>query len=165
MTYKHPLRKRNTIKRRTLGQSDEMHDRMNATSNVGSITLRRPLVSARKPKMCDEQIMPINEIALNRPFSPAVKFKSHFDTGIINAQPHVSNATANCIRPLIEITMKLKNPNSSYMRKKNNFKYMKKTFIQFPFRIIHSLVLVRASLMYMPCCCVVRCCDSFGIFQ
>lgn len=72
-----------------------MHDKMNATSIVGNITLRRPFVSAKKPKKCDEQIMPINEIALKMPFSPAVKFKSHFDTGMMNAQPHVSNATAN----------------------------------------------------------------------
>lgn len=85
---------------------------MNATINVGSITLRLPFVSARKPKKCELQIMPINDTELKRPFSNALKFKSHFDTGITNAQPHVSKATANCIRPLITITITLKNPNS-----------------------------------------------------
>lgn len=120
--YKSPLRNRKKIKRRTLGHSDEIHDKMNATSNVGNITLRRPFVSARKPKKCELHIIPINETELKRPFSPAVKFKSHLDTGITNAQPHVSNATANCIRPLIKITIKLKNPNSNYTKIKSLIK-------------------------------------------
>ena len=78
-TYKNPFRKRRKIKSRPFGHNDEAHDKMKAMNSVGNIILRRPFVSAKYPHKLDEQIIPINETALKRPFSTALKFKSHFD--------------------------------------------------------------------------------------
>lgn len=80
--------------------------------------LRRPFVSARNPHKCDEQMMPKKPMAFNTPFSAAVNFKSHSDTGKTKLMPHVSIKTAFKIKPLKKIIIKLKIPNS--VTKKSN---------------------------------------------
>lgn len=78
-------------------------DNRKATTNVGCITFLRPVVSARNPHKCDEQIIPMNETAPRIPFSFVVNFKSHDETGITKLIPHVSIRTAFNIKPQIKI--------------------------------------------------------------
>lgn len=52
-------------------------------------------------------------MAFKMPFSAAVNFKSHSDTGNTKEIPHVSIKTAFKIKPLRKITIKLKIPNSA----------------------------------------------------
>lgn len=67
------------------------------------MTRRLPLVSDKNPHKCDEQIIPQNERAPKNPFSLVDILKSHSDTGITNAMPHVSIITAFKINPLTNI--------------------------------------------------------------
>lgn len=53
----------------------------------------RPLVSARYPHKCDEQIIPQYTAPAKIPFCADVKFKSHA-TGITYAKTDVSHASA-----------------------------------------------------------------------
>lgn len=83
--------------------SDDATAKANVIINVGKITQRRPLVSAKKPHKCDEHIMPINAQAPKIPFCDVFKFKSQWDTGITKLIAHVSSKTAPKITPLIKI--------------------------------------------------------------
>lgn len=74
-----------------------------AAHNEGKMTRRRPLISAKNPHKCDEQIIPINEEAPRIPFWLAVKFISHCKMGIANAIEHVSTPAARMINPLTKI--------------------------------------------------------------
>lgn len=78
---------------------------INEMNNVGIITFRRPLVSARNPHKCDDVIIPTKAIALNNPLSLVVKFKSHAAIGKINEIPSVSSRTVDKTAPL-KITRK-----------------------------------------------------------
>lgn len=69
------------------------------------MTQRLPLVSAKNPHKCDEQIIPKNETAPKIPFSLELNRKSHSETGSTKATPHVSINTAFKTNPLTKITM------------------------------------------------------------
>lgn len=83
--------------------SDDITDNTNAINSVGTMTRRRPCVSAKKPHNVDEQIMPKNDTAPSTPFSFVVRCKSHCDIGIMYATPHVSMKTEPNIMPAMVI--------------------------------------------------------------
>lgn len=65
---------------------------------------RRPCVSAKKPHRCDEHIIPIYGIPAKIPFCRVVKFKSHSDTGKMNASAPDSNTAVTIVMPLTMIS-------------------------------------------------------------
>lgn len=53
----------------------------NERISVGTMTLLRPLLSARKPQKCELTIMPIEDIPLSTPLFCVVSERSHSATG------------------------------------------------------------------------------------
>lgn len=101
--YKNPFKKRSTTKSEKLFVNDEQRVIKNAIIKVGWITRLRPVVSAKNPHKCDEQIIPRNEAAPSIPFSFVLIFMSHCKTGITKLIPHDSKKTAFKIKPQIKI--------------------------------------------------------------
>lgn len=84
----------------------------------------------KKPQRWLLQIIPKNPMAFNMPFSAAVNFKSHSETGNTKEMPHVSIKTAFNIKPLRKIKIKLKRPNSA---KKKMWRWIHKHSSQITF--------------------------------
>lgn len=74
-------------------------------SNVGRITFRRPVVSAKNPQRCELLIIPAKPIALNMPRSCMVKLRSHCETGKTKLMPKVSSKTLANIKPDTNMSM------------------------------------------------------------
>lgn len=79
--------------------------------SVGMMTFRRPFVSARKPHKCELAMIPRKAIALNKPLSFVVRFKSHSAIGKMNDIPNVSKRTVDKTAPLKMTRKKLNFPN------------------------------------------------------
>lgn len=57
--------------------------------NVGTITLLRPLLSAKKPQKCELTIMPIDDIPLSTPLFCVESERSHSATGNTKLMPKI----------------------------------------------------------------------------
>lgn len=71
-----------------------------AINNVGTITVLRPRVSAKKPQKCDEKMIPKNPTPLSTPLSLFDKFRSHCAMGRMKLIETVSRKTHPSMAPV-----------------------------------------------------------------
>lgn len=80
-THKNPLKNRHNTSIRKLVAKLENSVEMKESTSVGTMTLLRPLQSARKPHRCELAMMPMDVIPERTPLCCVVSRKSHSATG------------------------------------------------------------------------------------
>lgn len=80
-THKNPLKNLHTTSTLKFVAKLERKLAKNERISVGTMTLLRPLLSARKPQKCELTIMPIDDMPLRTPLFCVVSERSHSAMG------------------------------------------------------------------------------------
>lgn len=94
-TYNAPEVNRKRIMEMKFVAKADRKENINAPIAAVCKTLCRPHVSAKNPQKCDVNTIPKYEMALSRPCSSVVNFRSHFTYGIIKLILRFSIAVPN----------------------------------------------------------------------